>query len=126
MTIDSGTKKGAEPAAVNPGVLGRASLSSCIAVAYTMWAAKLEVPLEGLAVDLETDYDARGQYGVDDSITPAYLEVRYRVTLRTTASEADVQRLADTADKYCSFLQVWAQPQKCVRELRIERPGEAG
>ena len=124
IVIDSGTKKGTEPAAVNPGVLGRASLISCIAVAYTMWAAKLEVPLEGLEVHLETDYDARGQYGVGESIPVGYLEVRYTVTVRTTASQAEVTRLADTADKYCSFLEVWAQPQKLVRELQIERPGE--
>jgi uncharacterized OsmC-like protein len=121
MVIDGGTKKGAEPA-LNPGVLGRASLSSCLAVAYTMWAAKLEVPLDGLEVNLETDYDARGQYGVDDSVPVGYIEIRYAVTLRTTASEEEVTRLADTADRYCSFLEVWAQPQKLVRSIRIERP----
>jgi len=124
FVVDSGAEKGTTPMPLNPGALGRASLGSCIAVAYAMWAAKLEVPIDGLEVDLETDYDARGMYGLDDSISPAYTEARYTVTVHTAASEEEVQRLADTADKYCTFLQVWTQPQKLVRDLRIERPGE--
>jgi uncharacterized OsmC-like protein len=123
IVIDGGAKKGTDPA-VDPGVLGRASLASCVAISYTMWAAKLEIPLDGLTVDLETDYDARGQYGVDDSVPAGYIEVRYAVTLRTTAPDEEVTRLADTADRHTSFLEVWGQPQKLVRELRIERPGE--
>ena len=103
-------------------LLGRASLASCLALSYTMWAAKLEVPLDGVEVNLETDYDARGQYGVDDSVPAGYLEIRYAVTLRTTAPDEEVNRLADTADRHTSFLEVWAQPQKLVRNLRIERP----
>lgn len=122
MVVDSGQKKGAEPTAVNPGVLGRASLASCLAIAYAMWAAILEVPVEGIAVDLETDYDARGIYGVDDTVSAAYKEARYTVTLRTGAPEEDVARLVEAAEHHCTFLQVWKHPQKTVRELRVERP----
>lgn len=125
MVVDSGQKKGVEPSAVNPGVLGRASLASCITIAYAMWAALLDVPVDGIEVDLETDYDARGVYGVDDNVSPDYKEARYTVTMRTTAPRDDIDRVVEEAERHCTFLHVWQQPQKTVREIRVERPGVA-
>jgi uncharacterized OsmC-like protein len=53
-------------------VLGRGALGSCLALGYAMWAIRLDVPIESLEVDVEADYDTRGELGVADDIPPGY------------------------------------------------------
>jgi hypothetical protein len=48
------------------GVLGRGALGSCPAISYAMWAARLGVELDSLEVEIEADYDTRGELGVSD------------------------------------------------------------
>jgi uncharacterized OsmC-like protein len=112
-------KAGGISAGPNPGVLGRAALGSCLAVGYAMWAARLDVELESLDVDVETDYDSRGELGVADEVPPGYLQVRYRVTVRSPASEADIRRVIDVADKYSPYRDVFARAHDIRRELVI-------
>ena len=39
----------------DPGVLARASLGSCLAMGYVIWAALLEVPLESVEVQVDAE-----------------------------------------------------------------------
>ncbi len=50
----------------SPGVLGRGALGSCLAIGCAMWAARLGVPIDALEVEVEADYDSRGELGVSD------------------------------------------------------------
>jgi uncharacterized OsmC-like protein len=122
LTAGMSEKSGGRRAGPNPGVLGRAALGSCLAVGYAMWAARLGVPLDALDVEVETDYDSRGELGVSDEVPPGYLQVRYRVTVRSPAPDADVRRVIDTADKYSPYRDVFARAHDVRRELRIN-PG---
>lgn len=103
----------------NPGVYGRAALGSCLAIGYGMWAARLEIPIRSLTVEVRARYDVRGELGIDDSIRPGYADVVYLVTIDTDASEADVQRLLDTADRHSSWLDDIRNPVPVTREVRI-------
>jgi uncharacterized OsmC-like protein len=118
LTVDMSRKSGGSESAPNPGVLGRAALGSCLAIGYSMWAAALGIPLSSLEVAIEADYDTRAEYGVDD-VRPGYREVRYIVTVGSSAPEADILRLLDTADRHSSYLAVFANPQPVRREVRI-------
>jgi hypothetical protein len=75
---------------------------------------------------VETDYDRRGELGVSDEVPPGYLQVRYVVTVRSSAPEADVLRLLDTADKYSSYRDVYARAHDVRREVRILPPDDSG
>jgi uncharacterized OsmC-like protein len=57
LTVDMGQKSGGSGAGPNPGVLGRASLASCLAISYAMLAARREIALKAVEVDVEADYD---------------------------------------------------------------------
>jgi uncharacterized OsmC-like protein len=50
-------KSGGSGSGPNPGVLGRASLASCLAISYAMLAARREIALKAVEVDVEADYD---------------------------------------------------------------------
>ena len=118
-------KYGGQNNAPNPGVYGRGALGSCLAIGYGMWAARLEIPVRSLTVEVRARYDARGELGIDDSIRPGYTDIVYVVTVDTDASDADVQRLLDTADRHSSWLDDIRNPVPMSREVRIVRQQSA-
>ena len=105
----------------NPGVYGRAALGSCLAIGYGMWAARLEIPVRSLTVEVRARYDVRGELGVDPSVRPGYADVVCVVTVDTDASDAEVHRLLDTADQHSSWLDDLRNPVPVSREVRIVR-----
>jgi uncharacterized OsmC-like protein len=119
FTAGMGEKSGGTNAGPNPGILGRAALGACLALGYAMWAARLGVVLDAVDVEVEADYDSRGELGVNDDVPPGYLQVRYRVHISSPAPEADVRRLVDVADKYSPFRDVFARSHDVRRELVI-------
>ncbi len=110
---------GGTNAAPSPGVLGRGALGSCLAIGYAMWAARLGVPIDSLEVVVEADYDSRGELGVADEVPPGYVQVRYRVVVTSSAPEADVRRVLDTADRYSPYRDVYARAHDVHRETQI-------
>jgi uncharacterized OsmC-like protein len=109
----------------NPGVYGRAALGSCLAIGYAMWAARLDIPVRSLAVEVRARYDVRGELAIDDSIRPGYEDIVYVVTVDTDATEADVRQWLDTADRHSSWLDDLRNPVPVSRELRIVRGAAA-
>jgi uncharacterized OsmC-like protein len=119
MTIGMSEKSGGTDAGPNPGVLGRGALGSCLAIGYARWAARLGVPLDSLEVQIEADYDSRGELGVADDVAPGYSQVRYIVSISSPASEDEVRALVDTADRYSPYRDVYARAHDVRRELQI-------
>ena len=109
----------------NPGVYGRAALGSCLAIGYGMWAARLEIPIRGVTVEVRARYDVRGELAVDDTVRPGYADMTYVVTVDTDASEADVHRVLDTADRHSSWLDDLRNPVPVSREVHIVRAERA-
>jgi uncharacterized OsmC-like protein len=116
---------GGDNSAPSPGVLGRAALGSCLAIGYGMWAARLGVPITSLEVEIQADYDVRGELGVRDDVRPGYDEVRYIVSVQSDASEEEVMRVLDTAEHHSSWLDDIANPVPVKREVRLRTPERA-
>jgi uncharacterized OsmC-like protein len=122
LTVATGPASGGNNAGPSPGTLGRGALGSCLAIGYASWAARLGVQIEALDVEVEADYDVRGELGISDDVPPGYTLVRYTVTVVSRATEADVRRVIDTADKYSPYRDVFARANDMRRELRIVAP----
>jgi len=103
----------------DPGVLVRAGLGSCLAMGYVMWAALKDVPLDSVEVTVEADYDARGMFGVDDSVPPGWPAVRYTVVIGSPAPEEKVRELAEYADRVSPILDDLRRAVPVSGELRI-------
>ena len=112
-------KYGGANDAPNPGVYGRAALGACLAIGYKMWSTRLGIPIDALEVEVHASYDARGELGVDDDVVPGYTGIRYVVHVRSAASDADVHRLLDTADRYSSWRDDLARAVPIERETHI-------
>jgi uncharacterized OsmC-like protein len=118
-------KYGGDNSGPNPGVYGRAALGSCLAIGYGMWAARLEVAIRSLTVEIRARYDVRGELAVDESVRPGYQDIVYVVTVDSDAPDADIQRVLDMADRHSSWLDDIRNPVPVSREVRIVRGASA-
>lgn len=125
FTVGMTEKYGGTNAGPNPGVYGRAALGSCLALGYAMWAARLDVPIRGLTVEVRARYDARGELAVDESVRPGYQDIVYAVTVETDAPDDVVHKWLDTADRFSSWLDDLRNPVPVTRELNIVRSAGA-
>lgn len=123
LTADLSEKSGGQAMGPDPGVLGRAALGSCLAICYVRWAAVLGVSISGIEVEVQADYDARGEYGVA-KVHPGYAEVRYVVTIESEASEAEILHLLDYADEHTPWLDMYRRGQRLRREVHLKTPSE--
>lgn len=119
FTVGMTEKYGGTNAGPNPGIYGRAAVGSCLAIGYAMWAARLGVPIDALNVEIQADYDTRGELAVDDDVRPGYTAMRYIVTVESRASEEEILRVLDTADRYSSWRDDMLNPVPLEREVRL-------
>ena len=119
LIADESVKDGGNGEGPDPGVFGRAALGSCLAMGYAQWAAILGVPLDKIEVEVQADYDVRGELGVADDVRPGYAAIRYVVSITSASSEEDVLRVLDTADRCSSYRDIFSNGVPLTREVRM-------
>jgi uncharacterized OsmC-like protein len=120
LRMDLSKKSGGDGAAPDPGVYGRSALASCLVGAYALWAAKRELPIDELRVEVHADYDARGMFGVDDVVAD-YTAIRWSVAIKSPAPDAEIEAVLSEAERHCNYLNVFSRAHELRRELKIER-----
>jgi uncharacterized OsmC-like protein len=114
--VDEPRALGGANAAANPVQYALASLGSCQAITYRVWAAQLGVTLDSVTVRVEGDLDLRGFFGVD-GVRPGLSAVRVEVTLAGPESEERYAELAAAVDEHCPVLDLFQNPVPVSREL---------
>ncbi len=122
LSVDMPEVAGGSAAAPTPGAYGRAALGSCLALTYMMWTSKEGIEIDTLEVEIQADFDDGVIFGTSDA-APGYSEVRYQVRIRSAADQADIVRVLDEAERHSPYLDVFARPQRLVRQLDISPPG---
>jgi uncharacterized OsmC-like protein len=97
----------------------RGAVGSCLAMGYALWAARMDVPLDEVKVTIEADMDARGMYGVDDSVPPGYLAVRCIVEISSPAPAERVREAVEAADRHSPLLDDISRALDVRRDIRI-------
>jgi uncharacterized OsmC-like protein len=118
VVSDATLNGGGANAAPNPGVLGRGALGACLAQAIVMQAADLGVPVEGVEVLVEADYDGNGLYGTTD-VHAGYPGLRLLVTVTSPATEDDVKAVYRRALDHCPYLENVRRPIPVEPTLRV-------
>ena len=119
LAADMPVKAGGEETAPTPGMLGRGALASCLVIDISMWAARLDIPIDALEVEVQADFDARGELGVGKNIPPGYQEVRYSIAIDSPASEKAIVELLETAECHSPYVDVFSRAQTMKRILRL-------
>ncbi|GAA5520103.1 OsmC family protein [Aliifodinibius salicampi] len=121
--VDIGISEGGNDAGPGPGIMERGALGSCLAIAYSQHAAIMGVPVDKIEVDIESDFDARGMLAIDDR-PPGFEELRYKVYIESTASEEEVQKVIDKADRHSPVLDDFKRAIPVKREVTIKTINE--
>lgn len=117
--VDIGKAEGGNDAGPGPGILERGALGSCLAIAYSQHAAVMGIPLDRVEVEVESDFDARGMFGIDDR-PPGFEKLRYKVYIESPATEEEVQKVIDKADKQSPVLDDFKRAIPVEREVMIK------
>jgi uncharacterized OsmC-like protein len=125
LRVDLSASEGGSASGPAPGHLMRASLGACLAIGYRLWGARLDVPIDSVTVDVGCDYDARGQLGLCSDVAIGWERLRFTVTVVSSAKEADVRRVVETADRLSPMLANLSPAVACTTHLTIERPPSA-
>jgi uncharacterized OsmC-like protein len=119
FTVDEPAALGGADKAANPVEYALASLGSCQAITYRIWAAQLGVKLDKVKVDIDGDIDLRGFFGLDREVRAGFNAVRIRVTLGGPETEARYQELAAAVDAHCPVLDLFRNPVPVERSVTL-------
>jgi uncharacterized OsmC-like protein len=115
--VDEPTALGGKDVAANPVQYALASLGSCQAITYRLWAAQLGISFDKLTVRVEGDLDIRGFFGFDDTVRPGFTAVRVEVTVTGPESEERYAELAAAVDEHCPVLDLFKNPVPVTRAI---------
>lgn len=111
LTVDVGKALGGRNAGPSPSMLLRSAMTSCVAIGITQWAARRDVALDRLEVALETDVDARGQFGLSRTASPSFEGIRLSVTVASPAPQAAVEAVIADSLRFSPLMDVFNNPQ---------------
>ncbi|HET6347802.1 MAG TPA: OsmC family protein [Candidatus Krumholzibacteria bacterium] len=122
VSADLSEKSGGTAQGPDPGLLVRSALGTCLAMGYVIWAAHLGVPVSNVEVEIQADFDARGQHDVP-GVDPGFSEVRYHVRIQSDAPQADIERVVETSDRASMVGDVFRRAHTLKRTLSVTRKG---
>jgi len=116
--IDQSVEAGGLGTAPHPAQMMRAALVSCLAMGYRQWAARLEVAIDGIEVEVLCETDVRGQLGIAE-VSVGWRRMFVDVCITSGAPEADVRRVVETADRLSPLLANLSPAIERVHRLRV-------
>jgi uncharacterized OsmC-like protein len=120
LLADLAAEDGGEGNGPSPDQLMRAALGAALALGYRVWAARLEIPIGAIEVDVTSDADARGPLGVAP-VAVGWQRLRIDVRIASAAPDADVRRVVETADRLSPHLANLAPAIARTHHLTIAR-----
>jgi uncharacterized OsmC-like protein len=119
--VDEPPALGGADIAANPVQYALASLGSCQAITYRIWAEHLGIQLDSLTVRVAGDLDLRGFFGTDDSIRPGFTAVRVEATVTGPETQERYAELAVAVDEHCPVLDLFRNPVPVTRDIVTAR-----
>jgi uncharacterized OsmC-like protein len=119
--VDEPPALGGADLAANPVQYALASLGSCQAITYRIWAEHLGIELDAVTVRVAGDLDLRGFFGTDDSVRPGFTAVRVEVEVAGPETPERYAQLAAAVDQHCPVLDLFRNPVPVTRSIVAAR-----
>ncbi|MGI9383068.1 MAG: OsmC family protein [Methyloligellaceae bacterium] len=87
-----------------PSELVLAALAACQEVTWRLYADAMDVPLDGISIELRGVQDLRGFLGVDDGIPAGFVSIEGDVVIDSPASREELEQLQRKVDAHCPVL----------------------
>lgn len=104
--IDEPAERGGTNEGPSPTETAFASLIGCTSVIGQKCAAKLDVDIGTLDFEMEVDFDRRGVLLTEEIEVP-FKAIRLKVTSNGSATEDQVQAVAEETAKYCPIAKLY-------------------
>ena len=122
--VDMPSQVGGRATAPTPGEYEAGALGSCVSIMTRMWAAKLEIPIESVKVEVEYEADRRFLFNIGD-VPPHWKSLGYSITVESSAPEEDVMRVLDLAHRQSHVRGDFEYAFDIKRTVTINAPQEA-
>ncbi len=103
FTSDMPVKVGGDQTAPSPGIYVAGALGSCLAIMAKMWAAKLDIPIKSIDIEVSYEADMRMLFGIDH-VPARWRNIAYTAHIESEASEKDLQRVLTLAHEHSHVL----------------------
>jgi len=118
FTVDMPAAVGGSGAGPTPGVLGRACLTSCIAIGIRIAADRQEVEIGKINVDLSMDWDSRGLFGLS-GVSAGPSNISFAIEVESHAAEHEIQAVIAEGLRNDPWLVALTQPHEMTTDIRI-------
>jgi putative redox protein len=109
IEVDAVVAFGGQDAAPGPLAYALASLTSCSQATAQIVAKGMGIAIERMSFDLEAEIDMSVLVGVPAKGLPDFQPVSMNVTVATTASDAELEKLQAETERRCPMSQVFAR-----------------
>ena len=118
LRADLSPAEGGDGSGPSPSVYGEGALAACLTMGLAIAAAQRGIEIAKLSVEVESDWDIRGMYGLGDNIPPGYTKVRILVDLDSSASTADADKLLADVVHNSPWMDVYRRNNDVAVSLR--------
>jgi uncharacterized OsmC-like protein len=98
------------------------SLAGCVTTTFVLHAAARGIEIEELSTRMEGDMDLRGLLGLDDSVSPAYEQIRISMDVKADCSDEELDDLLAYTQDHSPVCNTVCRPVPVV----VERAGRDG
>ena len=119
VETDEPASLGGQDGAPNPVEYALASLLSCQAVTYRVWAVKLGIEVEDIDISIEGDLDVRGFFGLHELARAGFGQVRVAVHVRGPEASQRYAELQAAVDAHCPVLDLFSNPTTVRTALTV-------
>ncbi len=117
--VDEPAGFGGQDSAISPGDIVLVALGTCQEIMYVALASTMDIPIDEVKVDVTGDLDLHGLMGLNPDMPPGMLEMSYHVRIKSSAPEADLQRLVDMVEAQCPLLDTLTRPVKVTGKVTL-------
>lgn len=110
IRVDEPEGLGGGGTAPNPVEYALASLGSCQAITYRVWAEKLGIRIDRVRVRVDGDLDVRGFFGFDREVRPGFESVRVEVDVEGPEDAEVYEELFRAVNDHCPVLDIFQNP----------------
>ncbi len=82
-------------------------------------AAKANIALQSLSVDVQCDWNVAGVFGLEDTVPPSYTAVRVLVNVESRASPDAVREVVAAAERYSPYVDVFRRALDVSLEVTV-------
>ena len=93
------------------------ALAGCVTTTLITHATARGITIQELSAELEGDLDVRGLLGLDDSVSPAYEQIRIRMNVKADCSDEELEDLLAYSQQHSPVCNTVCRPVP----IKIER-----